>query len=56
MMIAKANNYQVPTRDIKNAYLYSDCVIDICTWVGPEFKIAGFKEFKMGFMSKHPPW
>ena len=46
MVIAKANNYQMLTRDIKNAFLYADCDINICTPLGPEFELAGFKELK----------
>ena len=34
------------TRDIMNAYLHSDCDINICTRLGPEFKLARFKELK----------
>ena len=52
MVIAKANNYQVLTGDIKNAYLYADCNINICTQIGPEFELAGFKELKTGSMAK----
>ena len=47
MVIAKTNKYQMLIRDIKNAYLYADCDINICIWVGPEFKLALFKELKM---------
>ena len=52
MVIAKANNYQVLTGYIKNAYLYADCDINICMRVGPEFELAGFKELKMGSRAK----
>ena len=52
MVIAKANGYQVLTRDIKNAYLYVDYDINIGTWVGAEFKSAGFKECKTRYMTK----
>ena len=48
MVIALANDYQVLTGDIKNAYLYADCVIKVYTRVGPEFKIAGHKYLKEG--------
>ena len=47
MVVAKANNYQVLNGDMKIAYLYTDCDVNICTWVGPEFGLAGFKELKM---------
>ena len=52
MVIAKANNFQVLTGDIKNAYFYADCDINICLQVGPEFELAGFKELKTGSMAK----
>ena len=38
MVIAKANVYQVLTWHVKNAYLYADYDIKICTWVGPEIE------------------
>ena len=52
MVIAKANNYQLLTGDIKNAYLYADSDINVCTQVGPEFALAGFKELKTRSMAK----
>ena len=52
MVIAKANGCQVLTGDIKNAYLYADCGINISAWVGFEFKSAGCKESKAGSKAK----
>ena len=52
VVIAKANNYQVLTRDIKNVYLYTDYDINICTCLRPELKLAGFKEMKTRSMAK----
>ena len=56
MVIAKANNYQVLTRDVKNPYLYADCDINICTWVGPEFELAGFENGVCGKGRKGSLW
>jgi len=52
MVIVKANSYTVRTGDIKNAYLYADCDIKICTRAGPEFEQAGFPEIKNGSMEQ----
>ena len=51
MLCSYLGSYQVLTVDIKNAYLYADCDINICTWVGPEFELVGFKELKAGSMA-----
>ena len=42
MVIASANNFDVLTGDITNAYLYADCDVKVYTRVGKEFEIAGF--------------
>ena len=52
LVIPKANKYQVLTGNIKNVYLYADCNINICTWIEPEFELAGFKELKTESMAK----
>jgi len=51
MVIAKANNYTVRTGDIKNAYLYAECDIKVCTRVRPEFELAGYTLIKDGLMA-----
>jgi hypothetical protein len=50
MVIAKANDYTMRTGNIKNAYLYADWDIKVCTRAGPEFELAGFPEIKDGSM------
>ncbi len=52
MVIASNNNYEVMVGDIKNAYLYADCDIKVCTRVGPEFVEAGYKELPEGSLAR----
>ncbi len=52
MVIASNNDYEVMVGDIKNAYLYADCDIQVCTRVGPEFVKAGYKELPEGSLAK----
>ncbi len=52
MVSASNNNYGVMVGDIKNAYLYADCDIQVCTRVGPEFVKAGYKELLEGSLAK----
>ena len=52
LVIASANNYELLAGDIKNAYLYANCDIDVYTRVGPKFKLAGYKELSEGCLAK----
>ena len=52
LVIALANNYELLVGDIKNAYLYANCDIDVYTRVGPEFTLAGYDELPEGSLAK----
>ncbi len=51
-MVASKNNYEEIVSDIKNAYLYVDCDIQVCPRVGVEFVEASYKELPEGSLAK----
>ena len=52
LVIASVNNYEVLVRDIKNAYLCTNCDTGVYIWVGLEFDLAWYKELPEGCLAK----
>jgi hypothetical protein len=51
-IITSANKFDMLTGDITNAYLYTDCDVQIYTRVGKEFEISGYSSLPKGSLAK----